>query len=178
MTDPADNIAMPTTGTSAGVTSGNDEAILFRWRAHPLKRNWRVSAALILLLLGVMAGTSWYVGSVPIGIFFGLVMLVSLSRFFLPTEYLLDPQGIRVRTLTGEQQRPWSQFRTAYPDKNGVLLSPYAGPTRLENFRGLYLMFENNREDVLRHVREAIARFGADTAKANPVRVPPTGEHA
>jgi hypothetical protein len=54
--------------------------------------------------------------------------------------------------------KDWSQFRSCYPDKNGILLSPFAHPSRLENFRGLYLMFEGNRDAVTACVKGRLAK--------------------
>ena len=47
-------------------------------------------------------------------------------------------------------------FRSFYTDKNGVLLSPFIAPSRLENFRGLYITFDNNRDAVLDFVKEHV----------------------
>jgi hypothetical protein len=41
-----------------------------------------------------------------------------------------------------------------------VLLSPFAEPSRLENFRGLYVMFEGNRDAVTKFVQEHIRPVG------------------
>jgi hypothetical protein len=50
----------------------------------------------------------------------------------------------------------WTQFRSFYPDPNGVLLSPFAHPSRLENFRGIYLRYHGQADQVLRIVAERI----------------------
>ena len=60
--------------------------------------------------------TTWYVGSFALGLFFSVVMFASMHRFFLPTDYTLSETGISIQTLSGSQERAWSQFRTAYPD--------------------------------------------------------------
>ena len=43
-----------------------------------------------------------------------------------------------------------------YVDKSGVLLSPFIRPSRLENFRGLYVRFAGNKDEVMRIVSERI----------------------
>lgn len=135
----------------------SESSTTLNWRIHPFKRDWKVSGGLCLVLLLVPILTTAYVGSLALGIFFMVVMLVSLSRFFLPTEYQLNSDGVTIKSTFGTQQRNWAQFRSCYPDKNGVLISPFAGPSRLENFRGMYLIFEKNREEVLAFVRHHLA---------------------
>ena len=137
--------------------SQTDTPRSINWRIHPFKRDWRISGGLCVVLLLVPILTTAYVGSLALGLFFMVVMLVSLSRFFLPTEYQLDSEGVTIKSTFGTNQRSWAQFRSCYPDKNGVLISPFAGPSRLENFRGMYLIFEKNREEVLEFVRDHLA---------------------
>ena len=38
-------------------------------------------------------------------------------------------------------------------EKNGVFISPFPVRTRLENFRGLYLVYNDNRRDVIEGIR-------------------------
>jgi hypothetical protein len=57
-----------------------------------------------------------------------------------------------------ELRKKWSQYRSCYPDKNGVLLSPFVRPSRLENFRGTYIRFWNNREEVVSFVKTMIEK--------------------
>ena len=76
--------------------------------------------------------------------------------FFLPTDFILTDAVVERRYLGINQKRKWSEFRSFYPDKNGVLLSPFVRPSRLENFRGLYLRFEDNRDQVLAVVQDKV----------------------
>jgi hypothetical protein len=61
--------------------------------------------------------------------------------------------------MTQTLHKDWSIYRSCYPDKNGILLSPFVRPSRLENFRGIYLMFADNGEEVTRFVK---AHIGTD----------------
>jgi hypothetical protein len=86
------------------------------------------------------------------------VRVASLAKFYFPTRYRLDDTGIMVKTMTQTLKKEWTLYRSCYPDKNGILLSPFAEPSRLENFRGLYLMFDNNRDDVTAFCRSHIGK--------------------
>ena len=61
-----------------------------------------------------------------------------------------------VKTTTQTLHKDWKVYRSYYVDKNGVLLSPFTEPTRLENFRGLYIMFNNNRDEVASFIKARI----------------------
>jgi len=68
-----------------------------------------------------------------------------------------------VKTLITRFERPWNTYRSHWPDRNGVLLSPFPRRSRLENFRGLFVRFENNREDVVAFVRRYVPPPETDT---------------
>ena len=82
-----------------------------------------------------------------------LIMLGSLAKFYFPTHYKMDDRTVTVKTTTQTLVKEWKLYRSCYPDKKGILLSPFATPTRLENFRGLYVMFERNNEVVTAFVQ-------------------------
>ena len=99
-----------------------------------------------------------------------VIMLGSLAKFYFPTSYKLSGRGLTVKTTTQTLFKEWSIYRSCYPDKKGILLSPFAEPTRLENFRGLYVMFEGNKEQVTAFCRERIARANQRTAATEDTR--------
>ena len=131
------------------------ERELLRWRSVPARRSTRTTVLVVLTIIGVpLVLAIWY------GAFFGLLGLAilggSLLSFFLPTDFILTDAAVERRYLGINQKRKWSEFRSFYPDKNGVLLSPFVRPSRLENFRGLYLRFEDNRDQVLAVVQDKV----------------------
>ena len=143
------------TNSEAPAADG-EPAVLLEWVSHPMKRSPGKTALAVLsiLLAGVAAG--WIMEAPGLGIVAVILMFASLAKFFLPTRYTLTESGVTVKTTTTTFSRPWSQFRSFYADKNGVLLSPFATQSRLENFRGLYVTFEENKERVIAIVREQV----------------------
>lgn len=132
------------------------EHVLLCWRSIPARRAMRTTILVSAVVLGVpLMLAVWY------GPFYGVLGIMilggSLLSFFLPADYILTDQSVTRRYLGISQTRKWSEFRSFYPDKNGVLMSPFALPSRLENFRGMYLRFERNREQVLAIVSAKIA---------------------
>jgi uncharacterized membrane protein YdbT with pleckstrin-like domain len=55
------------------------------------------------------------------------VLLVwgQVAGFFLPTRFSLTDEKISVRGLVSRREKNWSEFRSHYIDREGVLLSPF-----------------------------------------------------
>lgn len=126
------------------------------WRIHPAKRRPFVTVIVTLFILAVSFLVLVITESKLFSFFSLLVLFGSLAKFFFPTAYRLDPRGVTIRTSTQTLVKDWSLYRSCYPDKNGILLSPFPEPSRLENFRGIYLIFGENRDDVVAFVKSRI----------------------
>lgn len=137
-------------------TGGGSEAL--SWRSYPARRSMARTALVVVILLALFAFISWYTASVFMGLVLTLVVALSLASYFTPTWYTLTDEGISVRTLVTKMQRPWSVYRSHWPDKNGVLLSPFPHPSRLENFRGVFIRFEDNGDEVVEFIRRFVPR--------------------
>jgi hypothetical protein len=135
----------------------NDESVL-KWSSHPVKKKTFISFLVIVFLSVVWLVVYLTTYSLFLTGLSVVIMLGSLSSFFLPTHYELDQEKIKVRFFLTKREREWSAFRSFYVDKNGVLLSPFAKPSRLENFRGIYVRFHQNKDQVVDFVKSRIQR--------------------
>ena len=132
------------------------------WTVHPIRRHHRRTLFLVLVILLTMGflwidGGGWFwVG------FSAVVLLLAVRQYLLPTTFSLDDEGVASRFLAFKRRKAWKAFRSYYRDRNGVLLSPFPAPSRLENFRGMYLIFGDNADEVMAHVRTKIAMEGGD----------------
>lgn len=132
------------------------------WRCHPARRR-PARAVVVALVHVVLCGLiAQYTRSVPFAVVLTLVLFLSLSAFYFPAWYTVSEQGIRVKTLINTFERPWSMYRSHWPDKNGVLLSPFPRRSRLENFRGLFVRYDGNRDQVLAFVKRFVAEPEAE----------------
>ncbi len=134
------------------------DEIALKWATHPIKRSIKVSILVILFLFVVWSLVYLTTFSFFLTILSVVIMLGSLSPFFLPTYYELNDKKIKVKFFFNTKEKEWSMFRSFYVDKNGVLLSPFEKPSRLENFRGLYVRFNQNKDEVVDFVRSKIVR--------------------
>lgn len=128
------------------------------WICHPLvEEPWPKSAALVgaILAFSALAAAAFE------GLLYGAIALAvlsgSMSRFLLPTSYEIDSSGISVSHLFRRRLRAWVEVRRIEVRKDGLFLSPFARPSRLDSYRGLFLPasgvgVEKLEELVGRHV--------------------------
>ena len=128
------------------------------WVCHPLvEEPWPKSAALAAAILAFSALAAVAFEGLLYGAIALAVLSGSMSRFLLPTSYELGSAGIAVNHLFRRRLRPWEEMRRIEVRKDGVFLSPFARPSRLDSFRGLFLPaagvgIEKLEELVGRHV--------------------------
>ena len=136
----------------------SNQGTALEWTVHPVLRQPWVSVAVSAFVIVVVYCVHAWMQSHVFTLLAMLIMLGSLAKFYFPTHYKMDDRTVTVKTTTQTLVKEWKLYRSCYPDKKGILLSPFATPTRLENFRGLYVMFERNNEVVTAFVKERIAR--------------------
>ena len=138
------------------MTASGDALEYTSW---PLRDDFPRSLALVAAIAGTAVavgasfeGAEWAVASF-------VLLVLALGRYFVRTRYVLNSDGVRVRVLGRERFRPWSEVRAIYPHRDGVHLSPFASPSPLDPFRGMFVRFASNRQEVIefceRHVRKA-----------------------
>lgn len=147
-------------------TAPADEGDVIAWSVHPVRRKPWVSVLVTVFIAAVGASVQSLMDSEFFTILALLIMLASLAKFYFPTNYKMSDRGVTVKTTTQTLFKEWKIYRSCYPDKKGLLLSPFVQPTRLENFRGLYVMFEGNGDEVTDFAQERIRR--AHEAKPTP----------
>jgi len=131
---------------------------VLEWSSHPVKKKTLISILIMVFLFVVWLVVYLTTSSLFLTGLSVIIMLVSLSSFFLPTHYELDQKKVKIRFFFTTRERDWNALRSFYVDKNGVLLSPFAKPSRLENFRGVYVRFNQNKEQVVDFVKSKIQR--------------------
>jgi hypothetical protein len=147
----------PDTGTDSARSDRDIQKPRLEYVCHPAKRNMTVTLLTTVLLI-VCVILVWLISySIILTGLAVLILFGSLAGFYFPTRYVFYDDHFLVISKVQTQRKEWSQYRSFYPDKNGVLLSPFTRPTRLENFRGIYIKFAGNRDKVLEIVRDRIA---------------------
>lgn len=111
------------------------------WTAHPLRDEpaWK-SAALAAAIAGFSGLAAAGLGGAVYGLISLAVLAASTARYLLPTRYVLDDREAAWRHLTWHR-RSWSAFRRVDRHDDGIFLSPFRRPSRLDSFRGVFLRF-------------------------------------
>jgi len=134
---------------------------LLEYVCYPAGRN-RTITILTTVFLVICVILVWLIAkSIFMTILSVVILFGSLAGFYTRTRYRLYDSYLTVKTPLSTLKKEWTQYRSFYPDNNGVLLSPFTRPTRMENFRGLYVKFAGNKEQVMAIVRSKIS-FEAD----------------
>lgn len=108
-----------------------------------------VFLALVAGVVGIALLGHWLFGVIGV-----LAVLLSASELFLPLHYSIDETGARQRIGVSVTEILWPNVKRVQLDQGGVKLSPFEGESRLEPFRGVYLRFSGNREEVLAKIRQ------------------------
>lgn len=87
---------------------------------------------------------------------------LSVSRYLLPTAYRLDGVGARVDHPLRGRTLPWGQVRRVDVHADGLFLSPFPRPSRLDSFRGAFLRYGDDGD----RVRAAVDAFRAAAGEA------------
>jgi hypothetical protein len=109
----------------------------------------------VIVVAAVFAGfmAHWLLGNIFFTIFGGGMVLASTSEFLLPSHYKVSEQGASSRWGVNVTSIRWEDVKRIRADEKGMKLSPFAENSRLEAFRGVYLRFANNRQEVEDAVR-------------------------
>jgi len=128
------------------------------WTLHLARKH---PAKLALCIgTGAFAIAAGFIGLGPLGAAaVAVVMLGAASDFLFPVRFEITSEGAVCKTLLKSSRIAWDQVSRCYLDDEGVKLSPLDRASRLEAFRGVYLRFAGNREQVI----EAVKRMRAQT---------------
>ena len=131
---------------------------MLAWTVHPVRTRHGRTAVLAAVLAATLAAVWLGTRSAFWVVFSAVAIVAAVRQFLLPTTFVLDDRGAASRFLGLERRKAWSELRSFFRDANGVLVSPFPGRSRLESFRGIYLMFEGNKDEVTAFVKEKMAK--------------------
>lgn len=139
----------PTTTPSAGMTPA------LSWRSWPLADDAPRSFLLVAVTIGVCVLVGVAFGGIGYGLLAAGMLAVALGRYFLPTRFELSESGVTVRFCGQTRHMDWSDVGRVVVQEAGVFVSPFAAPSRLDSFRGVFVRFVGNGDEVVTFVRQA-----------------------
>jgi hypothetical protein len=132
-----------------------------KWTVHPATRDLTktlissVFVTAFIIIVGAFYGIFW-------SIFGFVVLFVSLHSYFFPTSYDINDEEVVIKNIFMTQRRKLSEFRKVYVGKNGTLLSPFRRKTFLNQFRGVFLLLPEQRDEILEFLRTRIEMKGEE----------------
>ncbi len=129
---------------------------MLSWVVLPVFDNWRRSALLIAFLIMLIVVVYFASQSIYLTLLSVFFLVGALYKYFVPFRYQFDNQKVTIQSFRYRFEQDWTNFHSFYIDRNGILLSPFAQPSRLENFRGVYVRFGNNKGAVINFVKQQI----------------------
>lgn len=146
-------------------TDVNDKLPL-TWTTHPLVENPSKGVLGTVLVATVVWVVHISFGELHFTILAIIFLLGSLRQFFFPTTYTLTANSVKIQGLIFPDERPWSKFRRVIKYNDQALLTPMARPTRLDAYRGVYIRFHGNRDEVLDIIEQKIAEAHPSPTKS------------
>jgi hypothetical protein len=126
----------------------------YLWEVRLWSRN---PAKLVGILIAcVVAGTAGYFlfNQILFGLIGFCVIAIATAEYWLPQKYRLDNNGASSRCGISVSAISWNDVKRVIYDPEGVKLSPLAQDGRLSAFRGVYLRFADNQEEVQKRIDE------------------------
>jgi hypothetical protein len=129
----------------------------FEWTVRLYATHWLKTVLLVSIMVLVCVLVYYSFQQMLFSVLTAIFLFFSLVKFFLPIRYIFDENGVQVITPFGRQNKTWIAFKSFYPDKQGVLLSPFPTKSWLENFRGLYVIYQGaDRDRILTIIKNRI----------------------
>ena len=116
-----------------------------QWQAHPWHQESPLRSTSLLVIIFIVATiAAWSFGQILYGLGSALLLLVSTSRYLLPTRFQVDRHGVTTIHLWRTRRLDWQQIARIDVHRDGLFLSPFRQPSRLDGFRGLFVRYADN----------------------------------
>lgn len=142
---------MPNSTDQANSSSPTSDVVL-TWTVH-LARKHPLKSAVALAMIALASCAGYYAMGALASIVVGVVMVAALADFLFPMKFILTRESAACRMLFKSSEIKWDNVARCYLDDTGVKLSPLNRQSRLEAFRGVYLRFDHNRQQVIDAVK-------------------------
>ncbi len=122
---------------------------LFHWQAYPAKQRVKASiiGGIIIIILGIIILISFQ--SLILALLAIFVLVLRLNRFYFPSSFSIDNNGVTAKYLLRTQQMEWSKIKRFETDNYGAYISERSVPSRWDAFGGMHILFGNERAKVI-----------------------------
>ena len=142
--------------------TSSDRATELSWKAHPFRERSLAGTLTSLLILALAAAIFVSMGSLAWSILAVVVLVLALNRFYFPSRFAIDPDGITARYLLSRKRYQWSSVRRFLWDRRGAYLSTRGRRSWFDAYSGLTVLFGPHEAEIMklirRHMDEATSR--------------------
>lgn len=125
---------------------------IMSWTVHLARQRPAMTVASAAFIALASAAGLFAIGPAA-GLLVALLLVGFLSDFLFPVRYSITDEKATCRMLLNRTEIKWADVKRCYLDDHGVKLSPLNRVSRLEAFRGVYLRFQNNEDQVIDTVK-------------------------
>ncbi|MCD4655796.1 hypothetical protein K8T06_17890 [bacterium] len=124
-----------------------------RWTVHPAATH-PVRSAVAVMIISMIAGALYqFTDGLLYIVIVVLVLLTTLSPFFIPARYLLTRDGISCRRMGRSKFMKWTEMRSRTVSDGAIYVSPY--PARsIRQGRGILILCPDNYDDVVEYIKK------------------------
>ena len=134
----------------------NDNSSSLEWSSH-LMSQYPAKGIILVAVTALFCALMWILFEHWLyGVLTAVLLFLATMKFYFPVRYRLDGEGVRRWYIGFEKFRPWSDFRNVYVHRDGLFLAPFEKPSRLDSFRGLYLNYRDNKDEVVAFTKKSL----------------------
>jgi hypothetical protein len=123
------------------------------WRAHPARERLLAGALTSLLILALATVIYLSMGSLAWGVLAVVILVLALNRFYFPSRFVIDHDGITARYLLSRKRYEWSSIRRFLWDQRSAYLSTRGRHSRFDAYSGLTVLFGPHQAEVMKLIR-------------------------
>ena len=113
----------------------------FTWQAHPARERKQAAIGAAMIVAGVCLAAWIFTHSLVWAGLAGVVLVAALNRFYFPSRFVINAEGITARYLLRTQQIRWDDIRRFVQDNRGGYISTRAKRSWLDAYRGMHILF-------------------------------------
>jgi hypothetical protein len=148
---PSDRQHMPIQASKPAASTVEDQAIL-SWTVHLACTQPAKSIVSVAFICAATTAGCFVAGPFAAGLV-AAALVASLADFLFPVRYVITRDKASCKMLAKGTEIRWADVKRCYLDNCGVKLSPLDRVSRLEAFRGVYLRFAGNKDEVIEIVK-------------------------
>ena len=131
----------------------DDRVEEFSWRAHPARERVGHATAAVLVIAALAFFAALLMRSTLWGVLSASLLMVALNRFFFPSRYAIDEEGITAHHPMRRQRLRWADLRRFAHDETAGFLSTRVRRSWLDSHRGMNVLFGAEGQAAIARIR-------------------------